>query len=123
MALLGKDPWEEHTDLTLQTHIEAVESNESCGEVAKALDMAKTLLEKSHVPKTRHRAHVSKVQCLIGQTKLADATAARWQCKLTLGEKPPKRVGLFGVIKSPTKTKRLLKKCSDEETLALASQP
>lgn len=119
LDLLGDEAWEEHKDLTLKIHIEATEANESCGEVDKALKLAETLLKKSSMPDARHRAHVSKVQCLVNQTKLADAVTAGQQYILTLGEKLPKRVGLFRMIKSLIKTKRLLKKYSDEEILTL----
>lgn len=118
IALLGENAWEEHHDLALQLHLEAMEVNESCGEIEKAMELADIVLLNSDSP-ANHRAYVSKEQCLSSQKRLLEAIVFGRKYILKLGEKLPKKVGLFSMIKSMMRTKKKLKSHSNEDILAL----
>ena len=125
IQLLGRQAWEFYYGMALQLHVEAAEVTCSSGQHDQALDLAHTVLNRPKAMDSDlerdadHRASICIVASLGALGKLLEAISFGRKHILNLGEKLPKKVGLFAMLSRLVKTKGMIKKLSDEDILSL----
>lgn len=119
LALLDDDRWTKHYDLTLQLCTASADAEYCSGDFCMSSKMAKEVLEHGRTLQDKIPAHVTIVQSLGAQRQFMEALSLGFEIVAALGEKFPRFVSAARLMAETIKTKRMLKKYTDEQLLSL----
>ena len=115
----GLDGWVNHHDLQLNLETSLAEVAYSIGDVETCSKCISTVLARARCTEDKYRAFIVHIDLLGSQDKINQAVDFGFSVLRELGERIPRKVNQFHVIKLLLKCGRLAKGMSDEDFLAL----